>query len=136
MRRRRESQESLAPNMKFPRIDQESATALSMIDSIGIKDGKFECKQPLDTPKSNRKFVTIVADLSQSLLFDNSKTEAKGSPSLLSEVYNPTSKGKPVERSKLLRAKREEERQRIERANQKRITEWAQQSSKRRYDLN
>ena len=106
-----------------------------MMDDIGIKGGKFECKQPLDTPKSKRKFVTIVADLSQSLLFDNSKTEAKGSPSPLSEDYNPTSKGKPVERSKLLKAKREEERQRIERANQKRITEWVRKSSKRRDDL-
>ena len=116
--------------MKFPRIDQESAATLSMMDGIGIKGGKFECKQPLDTPKSNRKFVTIAADLSQSLLFNNSKTEAKGSPSLLSKDYNPTSKGKPVGRSKLLKAKREEARQRIERANQKRITEWVRQSSK------
>ena len=105
------------------------------MDGIGIKDGKFECKQSLDTPRSNSKFVQIAADLSKSLLFKNSKTEAKGSPSLLSKDYNPTIKGKPVWRSKLLKAKREEERQRIERANQKRITEWVRQSSKRRDDL-
>ena len=40
------------------------------MDGIGIKDGNFECKQPLDTPKSNSKFVPIAADLSQSLLLD------------------------------------------------------------------
>ena len=34
-----------------------------------------------------------------------------------------------------MKAKREEERQRIERDNQKRITEWVRQSSKRRDDL-
>ena len=86
------------------------------MDSIGIKGGKFECKQPLNNPKSNSKFVSIAADLSQSLQFNNSKTEAKGSSCLLSNNYNPTCKGKPVGRSKLLKAKREEERQRIERA--------------------
>ena len=50
-------------NMKFPRIYQESAATISMMDGIGIKGRKFECKQPLDTPKSNRKFVPIAADL-------------------------------------------------------------------------
>ena len=47
-----------------------------MMDGIGIKDRKFECKQPLDTPRSNSKFVQMAADLSQSLLFNKSKTEA------------------------------------------------------------
>ena len=63
VRRRRKSQKSPEPNMKFPRNDQESAATLSMMDGIGIKGRKFECKQPLDTPKSNRKFVPIAADL-------------------------------------------------------------------------
>ena len=63
VRRRRKSQESLAPNKKFSRIDQESAATLSMMDGIGIKNRKFECMQPLDAPKSKRKFVPIAADL-------------------------------------------------------------------------
>ena len=60
VRRRRKSQKSPEPYMKFPRFVQELAATLSIMDGIGIKDGKVECNQPLDTPKSNSKFVQVI----------------------------------------------------------------------------
>ena len=135
VRRRRESQESPVCSKKFPRIDADSAPTLVMMDGMGLKSGYFDYKKSQEAAKKDSKSVPIIADLSQSLLFNNSKTNATGSQSYLSPNHNPASKGKPIGRAKLLKAKGEEERLKVEKANQKSITEWIRQSSKRKEDF-
>ena len=116
---------------------------LPQIDIVGQEVNqtgkKFRLKRKSESeffPSQNYNFlITKSLTLRNENFFNNSKTEANGSPSILSKNYNPASKAKPVGRSNIWKAKREEERQRIERANQKRITEWVKQGSKTRDDL-
>ena len=130
IKRRRESGNSPVLSVKQPKFVDESVPGLAMTKALEI-----DCSAPTISSKIDSKSIPCVSKDDQGSMLPSNVTKGL---SVVDQIpSNSSNKGKkclaPAQgRAKQLKQKREEERRRIELANQKRITDWISKAEKRR----